>query len=121
MDQIQQLGFPELVVFCTVAILLFWGEKIPEVARKLNEGLNNFRGGPGSPSHPLPADDSKHLNRRIRRSHFVSARFPSRSQSLVNENLPRPFNVKPMLDTFQSALANVIEDAKNRFRQLLHR
>jgi Sec-independent protein translocase protein TatA len=61
----QQLGFPELVLFCTVAILLFWGDKIPDVARKLNEGLNNFRGGPGSPSHPIPANDSSLLNRKI--------------------------------------------------------
>jgi Sec-independent protein translocase protein TatA len=64
----QQLGFPELIVFCTVAALLFWGNKIPQVARTLNEAIANFRGGPRSPSHPIPADDSKFLNRRIGRS-----------------------------------------------------
>jgi Sec-independent protein translocase protein TatA len=68
----QQLGFPELVLFCTVAILLFWGNKIPDFARNLNDAIanfrGNFRGGPGSPSHPIPADDSKHLNRKIRRA-----------------------------------------------------
>jgi Sec-independent protein translocase protein TatA len=67
----QQFGFPELVVVCTVAILLCWGNKIPGVARTLNEAIanfrGNFRGGPGSPSHPIPANDSKLLNRKIRR------------------------------------------------------
>jgi Sec-independent protein translocase protein TatA len=64
----QQLGLPELFLFCTVAVLLCWGNKIPDVARKLNEAVTNFRGGPGSPSHPIPADDSKLLNRKIGRS-----------------------------------------------------
>jgi Sec-independent protein translocase protein TatA len=72
MDQIQQLGFPEVVVFCTVAVLLLWGNKIPDLARNLNEAMDNFRGnfrgGPGSPSHPIPADDSKLLNRKIGRA-----------------------------------------------------
>jgi Sec-independent protein translocase protein TatA len=65
---VQQIGFPELVVFGTVAVLLLWGSRIPEAAMKLNEALNEtinkFRGGPGSPSHPIPADDSKLLNRK---------------------------------------------------------
>jgi Sec-independent protein translocase protein TatA len=68
----QQIGFPELILFSTVAVLLCWGNKIPGVALKLNEAIanfrGNFRGGPGSPSHPIPADDSKLLNRKIRRS-----------------------------------------------------
>jgi Sec-independent protein translocase protein TatA len=68
----QQLGFPELVVVCSVAALLCWGNKIPEVARTLNEAISNFRGGPRSPSHPIPADDSKFLNRKIGRSNDKS-------------------------------------------------
>jgi len=68
----QQIGFPEFVVFCTVAVLLFWGNKIREAALKLREALTNFRGGPGSPCHPIPADDSKLLNRKIGRSQAKS-------------------------------------------------
>jgi len=64
----QQNWSPEVVVFCTVAVLLFWGNKIPVVALKLNEAITKFRGGPGSPSHPIPANDSMLLNRKIRRS-----------------------------------------------------
>jgi Sec-independent protein translocase protein TatA len=64
----QHIGFPELVVIFTVAALLFWGKNIPDIALNLKEALNNLRGGPGSPSHPLPANDSKLLNRKRRRS-----------------------------------------------------
>jgi Sec-independent protein translocase protein TatA len=64
----QQIGLPELVVIFTVAILLFWGKNIPDMALNLKEALNNLRGGPGSPSHPLPANDSRLLNRKRRRS-----------------------------------------------------
>jgi Sec-independent protein translocase protein TatA len=61
----QQIGFPEVVLICTVAVLLCWGNKVPELALMLNEALTKFRGGPGSPSHPIPADDSRLLNRKI--------------------------------------------------------
>jgi hypothetical protein len=60
----QQIGLPELVLFGTVASLLLWGNKIPVAALKLREALDNFRGGPGSPPHPLPANDSRLLNRK---------------------------------------------------------
>ena len=32
------LGFPEIVVICAVAVLLFGGKKIPELAKGLGEG-----------------------------------------------------------------------------------
>jgi Sec-independent protein translocase protein TatA len=60
----QQIGLPELVLLGTVAALLLWGSKIPVAALKLREALDNFRGGPGSPSHPIPANDSRLLNRK---------------------------------------------------------
>jgi hypothetical protein len=41
-----------------VAVVLFWGDKLGPAIRDL------FRGGPRPPSHPIPADDSRILNRR---------------------------------------------------------
>ena len=37
-------------------------------ADKLIEALNNFRGGPGSPMHPSPANDGWLLRRKRRKS-----------------------------------------------------
>ena len=39
------LGSPgELVVVLVVAVLLFGGKKIPELAKGLGEGIRNFKG-----------------------------------------------------------------------------
>lgn len=66
---LQQFGFPELVVVCTVAVLLFWGGRIPALTLRLREAFNRFRGGgPGSPSHPILANDSRILNRKHRKT-----------------------------------------------------
>jgi sec-independent protein translocase protein TatA len=37
------LGTPELLVILCVAVLLFGGKKIPEVAKGLGEGIRNFK------------------------------------------------------------------------------
>jgi sec-independent protein translocase protein TatA len=37
------LGMPELLVVLAVAVLLFGGKKIPEVAKGLGEGIRNFK------------------------------------------------------------------------------
>jgi len=65
MEQMPQIGFPELVVLLAMGMLLFGGVNVRQVAQVLAEGISKFRGGgPGSPSHPIPADDSKVLNRK---------------------------------------------------------
>jgi sec-independent protein translocase protein TatA len=37
------LGMPEVVMILGVAVLLFGGSKIPQVAKGLGEGIRNFK------------------------------------------------------------------------------
>jgi sec-independent protein translocase protein TatA len=46
------IGLPELLVILVVAVFLFGGKKIPEVAKGLGEGIKNFK-------HALKNDDEK--------------------------------------------------------------
>jgi len=39
----QSIGLPELLVILGVAVLLFGGKKIPELAKGLGEGIRNSR------------------------------------------------------------------------------
>jgi sec-independent protein translocase protein TatA len=39
----ESIGLPELVVILGVAVLLFGGKKIPELAKGLGEGIRNFK------------------------------------------------------------------------------
>jgi hypothetical protein len=61
------VGIQEVIVLFIVAIVLR-GTNPRELAVLLAEGIENFRSnfprGPGSPSHPIPADDSRLLCRK---------------------------------------------------------
>ena len=53
----RSIGMPELLVILVVALLLFGGKKIPEVAKGLGEGIRNFKTSlKGEEDHP---DDKK--------------------------------------------------------------
>jgi sec-independent protein translocase protein TatA len=47
----RSIGLPELLVILVVAVLLFGGKKIPEVAKGLGEGIKNFKNALKSEEH----------------------------------------------------------------------
>jgi sec-independent protein translocase protein TatA len=47
----RSIGLPELVVILVVAVLLFGGKKIPELAKGLGEGIKNFKGALKTEEH----------------------------------------------------------------------
>jgi sec-independent protein translocase protein TatA len=41
---LRSIGLPEILIILVVAVLLFGGKKIPELAKGLGEGIKNFKG-----------------------------------------------------------------------------
>jgi sec-independent protein translocase protein TatA len=62
------MGSPEVILLVALVMLLVGGRHIATLGRGLGEGIEAFKdalgGGPQSPNHPLPGNDSKILNRR---------------------------------------------------------
>ena len=57
---LKSIGLPELLVILVVALLLFGGKKIPEVAKGLGEGIRNFKNSlKGEEEHPADRPEDK--------------------------------------------------------------
>jgi sec-independent protein translocase protein TatA len=54
---LRSIGLPELMVILVVAVLLFGGKKIPELAKGLGVGIRNFKDSLKDPN--APPDDKK--------------------------------------------------------------
>ncbi len=57
-----EIGFPELLVILVIALLVFGGKRLPEVARGLGEAIREFqkalRGGEHGPEEQKKARSS---------------------------------------------------------------
>ena len=56
---LRSIGLPELVVILVVAVLLFGGKKIPEVAKGIGEGIRNFKHALKGEEQTAPTPDDK--------------------------------------------------------------
>ena len=54
---LRSIGPMELVIILCIAVLLFGGKKIPEVAKGLGEGIKNFKNA--LKSEEKPAEEKK--------------------------------------------------------------
>jgi sec-independent protein translocase protein TatA len=60
----ETIGMPELLVILGVAVLLFGGKKIPEVAKGLGEGIRNFKSAlKGEPEKPAVEAEKAHAEK----------------------------------------------------------
>jgi sec-independent protein translocase protein TatA len=56
---LRSIGFPELMVILVVAMLLFGGKKIPELAKGLGQGIRNFKEAVKDEQPPATPSDEK--------------------------------------------------------------
>ncbi len=57
---LRSIGLPELLIILAVAVLLFGGKKIPEVAKGLGEGIRNFKNSLKG-DEPAAPEEKKHV------------------------------------------------------------
>lgn len=55
----RSIGLPELLIILGVAVLLFGGKKIPELAKGLGEGIKNFKNALKEEQAPAKAEEKK--------------------------------------------------------------
>jgi sec-independent protein translocase protein TatA len=56
---LKSIGLPELLVILVVAMLLFGGKKIPELAKGLGQGIRNFKEAVKDEPPSTPPDEKK--------------------------------------------------------------
>jgi len=62
---LESIGLPELLVILGVAVLLFGGKKIPELAKGLGEGIRNFKTALKSEPEKPEATPSEEVKTKI--------------------------------------------------------
>ena len=58
------LGFPELLVIGTIAVLLFGTKKLPELGRGLARGVKEFKDGLKDTPEPTDKADKKEESKK---------------------------------------------------------
>jgi sec-independent protein translocase protein TatA len=58
----ETIGLQELLVILAIAVFLFGGSKIPEVAKGIGEGIRNFKQALKGDDQPLPPTDTPILH-----------------------------------------------------------